>query len=127
VKCHEELSNLGFVGGLREEHSKKWDMPVCVPSARYSLVKGERIVRSVLSTRLAAECWGDTSTCTEEVSCNWQPVWDKSEHSPGIPISQDRHLDRRNARCTQTKHELPHTSTFGCLIGLKKPITETTC
>jgi hypothetical protein len=38
--------------GPREGQSKKWDMPVCVPSARYSLVKGERIVRSVLSTRL---------------------------------------------------------------------------
>jgi hypothetical protein len=38
--------------GPREGQSKKWGMPVCVPSARYSLVKGERIVRSVLSTRL---------------------------------------------------------------------------
>jgi hypothetical protein len=32
--------------------SKKRCIPVSVPSARYSLVKGERIVRSVLSTRL---------------------------------------------------------------------------
>ena len=38
--------------GPREELSKNRRMPVCAASARYSLVKGERIVRSVLATRL---------------------------------------------------------------------------
>jgi len=33
-----------------EATQKKEGMPVGVPSTRYSLVKGERIVRSVLST-----------------------------------------------------------------------------
>jgi len=42
----------GLIVGPREGQSKKKGMPVRVPSARYSLVKGERIVRSVLSTRL---------------------------------------------------------------------------
>ncbi|KAG0603333.1 hypothetical protein M758_10G085800 [Ceratodon purpureus] len=45
--------------GPREGRSKNRDMPVCVPSARYSLVKGERIVRSVLSTRLRDGQSGD--------------------------------------------------------------------
>jgi hypothetical protein len=44
--------------GLREEQSKKKGMPEGVPNARYSLVKGERIVRSVLSTRLRDFCGG---------------------------------------------------------------------
>jgi hypothetical protein len=42
----------GRLGWAPEGHSKKWGMPESVPSARYSLVKGERIVRSVLSTQL---------------------------------------------------------------------------
>jgi hypothetical protein len=41
-----------YLVGPRERQSKKKGMPQSVPSARYSLVKGERIVRSVLSTRL---------------------------------------------------------------------------
>ncbi|KAG0559208.1 hypothetical protein KC19_10G087200 [Ceratodon purpureus] len=45
--------------GPREGRSKNRDMPVCVPSARYCLVKGERIVRSVLSTRLRDGQSGD--------------------------------------------------------------------
>jgi hypothetical protein len=40
-----------WIDGPREGQSKKRGIPVSVPSARYSLVKGERIVRSVLSTR----------------------------------------------------------------------------
>jgi len=36
----------------RRAATKNWDMPLFVPCARYSLVKGERIVRFVLSTRL---------------------------------------------------------------------------
>ena len=40
------------IDGPRQGQSKKWGMPVCVPNARYSLVKGERIVRFVLRTWL---------------------------------------------------------------------------
>ena len=44
--------------GPREGHSRKKGMPMSVPSARYSLVKGERIVRSMLSTRHCSEWHG---------------------------------------------------------------------
>jgi hypothetical protein len=36
-----------------------------VPSARYSLVKGERIVRSVLSSRFSGFIVFDIGTCTD--------------------------------------------------------------
>ncbi len=39
-------------GGPCEGQSKNWDMPLRVACARYSLVKGERIVRFALTTRL---------------------------------------------------------------------------
>jgi hypothetical protein len=38
---------------------------VSVPSARYSLVKGERIVRSVLITRFDENRVGDNGPCTD--------------------------------------------------------------
>ncbi|KAG0630682.1 hypothetical protein M758_1G196300, partial [Ceratodon purpureus] len=50
--------------GPREGRSKKWDMQMYVPSARYSLVKGERIVRSVLSTLLSGIQKGVAGLCT---------------------------------------------------------------
>lgn len=42
---------------------KKIGMPVCVYSAQYSLVKGERIVRFVQSTWPHADNVGDTDIC----------------------------------------------------------------
>ncbi len=38
--------------GLMRGYQKKFEMPLIVPCTRYSLVKGERIVRSELSRRL---------------------------------------------------------------------------
>ncbi|KAF7803805.1 Mitochondrial chaperone BCS1 [Senna tora] len=38
----------------RKSHSKNRRMPLLAASTRYSLVKGERIVRSVLTARLRA-------------------------------------------------------------------------
>jgi hypothetical protein len=61
--------------GPREGQSKKWGMPVCVPSARYSLVKGERIVRSVLSTRLCGNSSMGESTYIREATFVLQCLW----------------------------------------------------
>ncbi len=53
TELHSYLeSSLNFLGGPCEGQSKNWDMPLCVACARYSLVKGERIVRFALTTRL---------------------------------------------------------------------------
>ncbi len=46
------ISNFSLFVGLLRGSQKNWDMPLFVPCARYSLVKGERIVRFALSTRL---------------------------------------------------------------------------
>ncbi len=43
---------LGLVCAPRERHPKNWNIPLDVLCTRYSLVKGERIVRCELSTRL---------------------------------------------------------------------------
>jgi hypothetical protein len=48
-------SSLNLLGGPCEGQSKNWDMPLCVACARYSLVKGERIVRFALSTETLRE------------------------------------------------------------------------
>ena len=59
-------------------------MPVGVPGARYSLVKGERKVRSVLSPRLEGKYCRSSSVCTEEFQCAWQALWVKEF----FPMSQ---------------------------------------
>ena len=41
----------------RKDPSKNWCMLLIVASTRYSLVKGERIVRFVLTTQLHAFAW----------------------------------------------------------------------
>ncbi len=43
---------LGIVCGPRERHPKNWNSPLVVLGTRYSLVKGERIVRCELSTQI---------------------------------------------------------------------------
>jgi hypothetical protein len=55
VETRQQKNTLLFyfsLSGLPKEQSKKESMPVGVPSARYSLVKGERIVRPELSSWL---------------------------------------------------------------------------
>ena len=54
-----------LIDGPCEGRSKKWGIPESVPSARYSLVKGERIVRSVLSTRIDVVIFHSNVTCTD--------------------------------------------------------------
>ena len=61
--------------GPNEGRSKKLDMPVGLPSARCSLVKGERIVRSVLSIRLCMERAVRGGCYTRGVAVRPQPIW----------------------------------------------------
>ncbi len=89
--CHKEfirhhIQNFQFsiICGPRKRQPKNWGMPLFVPCARYSLVKGERIGRFALSTRLDG-----THQLEEQInSVKWkifeQRLWDKSK---GVPIA----------------------------------------
>ena len=56
-------------------------MPVIVPRTRYSLVKGERIVRSELSTQIRPPYHSNAITYTGRVFWIERTLWDEYDHS----------------------------------------------
>ncbi len=76
--CHKYKSLLSIIRGPPKRQPKNWDMPLFVPHARYSLVKGERIVRFALSTRLSGKLRWNNRLNSIKFWLLWQRLWDKT-------------------------------------------------